>query len=229
VITQRTFSLLGELAVNNDKAWFDRHRDAFDAAAVRPLIAILEDASTALASTELPLRGGAATMFRQNRDLRFSKDKSPYKTQVSGLLTPAGGKSADQGVAYLQIDEQGGHMSAGYYNLKPEVLTRIRNRIVDQPHELRHVLDRLAAADLDLTREMSLAGMPRGYARYADDWFSPYLKLRVFLVRTKLPIGVWTDGTLVRRFVQHTLACSSLIRFGQVRQTGRRRAVAELP
>jgi uncharacterized protein (TIGR02453 family) len=213
--TPQTFALLAELAANNNKAWFDAHRNDFEEAVVRPVISVLEDASIALAATDMPLIGGVKTMFRLNRDLRFSTDKSPYKNQVSGLLTPDGEKSPDEGVAYLQFDENGGHMSAGYYNLKPEVLTRIRNKIVDQPTEFRKVLDRLGANNLDLTREMSLIGTPRDYARHKAEWFAEYLKFRVFLVRTKLPTSVWTDGTLVKRFVDHTLACSTLIRFGQ--------------
>jgi uncharacterized protein (TIGR02453 family) len=215
MITNKTFSLFAELEANNNKPWFDAHRDEIQERAVQPLTAVLEGATIALSSSSMPMRGGRQTLFRINRDIRFAANKAPYKTQVSGLLTPNGSKSGDEGVAYLQLDERGGHMSGGYYNLSPDVLKRIRDKIVEHPDKFRAVLDELAHANLELTREMSLTGMPKGYSPYANEWFAEYVKFKVFLVRTRLSRGVWTRGTIVSDFADHTLKCAPLIRFGQ--------------
>jgi uncharacterized protein (TIGR02453 family) len=215
MISSKSFSLFAELEANNNKEWFNAHRDDIHQAAVLPLTTVLEQASKKLASTAMPLSGGSKTLFRINRDIRFSQNKAPYKTQVSGLLTPDGSKAADQGVAYLQLDQNGGHMSAGYYNLTPETLKRIRDRIVEHPAKFRAVLDELAEANLELTTEMSLIAMPKGYAQYANEWFAKYVKFKVFLVRTKLSKEVWANGKVVPAFVDQTLTCASLIRFGQ--------------
>jgi uncharacterized protein (TIGR02453 family) len=215
MLTSNTFPCFAELEANNNKTWFDAHRTEFETLAVRPLTAALEAATAALASTPMPLIGGKHTLFRINRDIRFSANKAPYKTQVSGLLTPDGSKLADEGVAYLQLDQHGGHMSAGYYNLTPDVLERIRSRIVATPEVFRAVLDDLSAAGMQLTDELALTGMPRAYARYASQWYAPYLKMRVYLVRTRLTRDAWMDGTVVPRLVDQTITCASLIRFGQ--------------
>jgi uncharacterized protein (TIGR02453 family) len=215
MISSKSFSLFVDLEANNNKPWFDAHREAIHQAAVIPLTSVLEQASEKLASTHLPMRGGRKTLFRINRDIRFSQNKAPYKTQVSGLLTPDGAKSADEGVAYLQLDHHGGHMSAGYYNLGPDVLKRIRERIVEHPDQFKAVLNDLGKAKLELTREMSLTGMPKGYSPYAGEWFAEYLKFKVFLVRTKLSREIWANGKIVPAFVNQTLKCASLIRFGQ--------------
>ena len=106
-------------------------------------------------------------------------------------------------------------MSAGYYNLTPDVLKRIRYRIVESPKEFRAVLKSLDKANLKLAREVTLTSMPRGYSEYADEWFAEYLKLKVFLVRTKLTKEPWVNGTIVKDFVEHTLQCAPLVRFGQ--------------
>jgi uncharacterized protein (TIGR02453 family) len=215
MISSKSFSLFAELEANNDKEWYGAHREDIHQAAVLPLIMVLEQASEKLRPTSMPMSGGAATLFRINRDIRFSQNKAPYKTQVSGLLTPDGTKSADQGVAYLQLDKHGGHMSAGYYNLAPETLKRIRDKIVEQPAKFRAVLDALARANLELTTEMSLTAMPKGYSQYANEWFAKYVKFKVFLVRTKLSKEVWANGKIVQDFVEQTLTCAPLIRFGQ--------------
>ncbi len=215
MIFKKSFALFAELEANNNKAWFDKHRDEIHEYAVAPLTATLEAATAALASTKVPMIGGAATLFRINRDIRFAKNKAPYKTSVSGLMTPDGTKCGDEGVVYLQLDERGGHMSAGYYNVEPLVLKRIRDKIVERPDKFRKVIKGLQKAGFDLVRESPLTGMPRGYSPYAIEWFSEYLKLKSFLVRTRLSKEIWINGTIVRHLIDHTIKCSSLIRFGQ--------------
>ena len=86
--TERSFGLLRELRENNETAWFHEHREQFRQYLLEPFEQLLEEASDRLAASDHPLRGGRRTMFRLNRDVRFSADKSPYTCQVSGLLTP---------------------------------------------------------------------------------------------------------------------------------------------
>lgn len=186
MIVHDTFRLLAELESNNNRPWFTAHRDEIQQKAVLPLTAVLEQATAGLASTDLPMSGGRQTLQRIYRDIRFAANKAPYKTSVSGLMTPDGSKSPYEGVAYLQIDARGGHMSAGYYNVKPPVLTRMRRRIVENPDAFRKVLDALGEHGLALTDEMALTGMPKGYAGHSHTWYAEFLKCRVFLVRTRL-------------------------------------------
>ncbi len=215
MISNKTFALFAELQANNNRSWYNAHREEIYQSATMPLTSVLEAATVALSSTKLPMIGSSGTLFRINRDIRFARNKAPYKTQVSGLLTPDGTKLADEGVAYIQLDQNGGHMSAGYYNLTPIVLKRIRDRIVESPKEFRAVLKDLEKQGLQLTRDMSLTSMPRGYSEFKDEWFAEYLKLKVFLVRTKLSKKPWMSGTITEDFVQHTLQCASLVHFGQ--------------
>jgi uncharacterized protein (DUF2461 family) len=86
---------------------------------------------------------------------------------------------------------------------------------VAHPDKFRAVLNELGKAKLKMTREMSLTGMPKGYSQYAGEWFAEYVKFKVFMVRTKLSKEVWANGQLVQAFVDQTLTCASLIRFGQ--------------
>lgn len=104
--TPKSFDLLERLESNNEKAWYNEHRKEIDTYIRKPfaLALALELATERLEDTEVPLAGGAKTMFRQNRDIRFSKDKSPYSTHVSGLLTPSGCKAEKDGVVYIHLD-----------------------------------------------------------------------------------------------------------------------------
>ncbi len=196
------FALLAELEENNTKAWFNAHRTRIRDEVQAPFAAILDAISAALSDSPLPLSGGQQTMFRMNRDIRFSADKRPYKAHVSGLLTPSGTKAEGGGVLYLHLAPQGGFIASGFYKLSPKALAPIRDRIVAQPDTFGAMLDSLHHASLDLSRELTLKSMPQGYSAFADAWFADYLKLQAFITRTELDRSAWRDGAVVARAAQ---------------------------
>ncbi len=211
--TLESFELLEGLVVNNEKAWYDEHRDRFEACLRKPFAQVLELATEQLAETAVPFVGGANTLFRQHRDIRFSKDKSPYSTHVSGLLTPSGTKAEKEGVVYIQLDGAGGMVACGYYQLKAAELSPIRDRILEKPADFSHVLKDLQTAGLALSDEDTLTAMPRGYQAYADHEHADYLKLKSFIVKVELGRGAWLDEDIVDCIVEYAKNCASLLEF----------------
>ncbi len=214
--TPKTFELLEGLATNNEKAWYDEHRDEFDAYVRQPFAMMLELATDILAGTATPLAGGSKTMFRQNRDVRFSKDKSPYSTHVSGVLTPSGTKAEQEGLVYVQLEASGGLIACGYYKLSPAALGPIRDKIIDAPDEFAQVLRDLASAGLSLSEEDKLTKMPRGYDTHGDHEYAEYLKLKSFVTMVHLSREAWLDGDIVDRIVGYAKSCASLLEFGRI-------------
>lgn len=210
----KTFELLEGLAANNEKAWYDEHRDEFDTYVRQPFAVMLEMATDRLAGTPMPLAGGSRTMFRQNRDVRFSKDKSPYSTHVSGVLTPSGTKAEKEGLVYVQLEATGGIIACGYYKLSPDALGPIRDTIVDEPKKFAKVLKNLEAAGLSLSNEDKLTKMPRGYDAYSEHEYADYLKLKNFVTMVHLGRGAWLDGDIVDCIVDYAKSCASLLEFG---------------
>jgi uncharacterized protein (TIGR02453 family) len=113
--TPRSFELLEELDQNNTKEWFAQHRDEFQMQVREPFAAVLEDLTERLSGTDIALKGGADTMFRQARDVRFSPDKRPYSVTVSGLLTPTGTKNEGGRLAYVELTADGGRIGGGMH------------------------------------------------------------------------------------------------------------------
>lgn len=214
MLSKRSFTLLSELAADNSKRWFDAHRDAVRVELQEPFVAVLEAVTQRLAGSSMPLIGSKQTVFRMNRDTRFSKDKSPYKTTLGGLLTPSGRKATADGLTYLHLDAYGGFVASGYYQLSPQELAPLRDTIVAHPQELQHTLDMLAKSKLEPAREGSLTAMPRGYAEHKGAWFADYLKLQSFIVQRKLTKKSWLCGTVIDETADFTLAAASLIEFG---------------
>jgi len=213
--TQKSFDLLEGLAANNEKAWYDDHRDDFEAYLRQPFAQVLELATERLEETDLPLAGSAKTMFRQNRDIRFSKDKSPYSTYVSGLLTPSGTKAEKEGVVYIQLDSSGGMIACGFYQLKAAELAPIRDQIIEKPEAFADVLKDLENANLSLSQEDSLTAMPRGYEAHDEHEHVDYLKLKSLIVSTQLPKSAWLCADVVDRIVEYAKNCTSLLEFGR--------------
>lgn len=100
------------LAAHNDRDWFTANRAVYDDR-LKPTLAVLIAAlNEALAARGLPLAGDPKkSVFRIHRDVRFSKDKRPYKTHVSATLTRDGQKLSP-GLVYVHIEPEGGSRPA---------------------------------------------------------------------------------------------------------------------
>lgn len=87
-ISNAGFSLLAELTQNNNRDWYNEHKVDFKDKVIEPFAAILETISERLMALDMDFRGGPRTVFRMNRDVRFSKDKTPYKNQYLWHVDP---------------------------------------------------------------------------------------------------------------------------------------------
>jgi uncharacterized protein (TIGR02453 family) len=109
--------------------------------------------------------GNEKTMFRVSRDVRFSNDKSPYSTHVSGVLTPSGTKSEASPLIYLHMEAHGGFAVAGLYHPPTDRLDALRESILENSEEFSEILNSLAESGLVLThpkqRKTCLAHSPR--------------------------------------------------------------------
>src|SRR5690606_20420056 len=104
--TTEGLDFLRGLAANNDRDWFAENRAVYDDQLKPQLAALISATSEAMAARSVPLAGDPkASQFRLHRDTRFSKDKRPYKTHVSGTLT-RDGRRMSPGMAYIHIEPE---------------------------------------------------------------------------------------------------------------------------
>src|SRR5690349_11435038 len=96
---------LSDLAKHNDRSWFAPRKHVYETELLEPLQALVADASDALRKAKIPI-GAVPTrsIFRIYRDVRFSRDKSPYKTNLGAYLAPtSGGPHESPGGIYIHI------------------------------------------------------------------------------------------------------------------------------
>ncbi len=151
-ITAGAFEFYEELQDNNNREWWQEHRDRYQSLVKEPLASLL---------AELEPRFGPGKLFRPNRDIRFSEDKSPYKTAQGAVA------SVQEGVGYyLQISADGLLVGGGYHSHTPAQLDRYRNSVdaSGTGEALRQIVEAVAAAGFAVEGE-KLKTVPRGYAR----------------------------------------------------------------
>jgi uncharacterized protein (TIGR02453 family) len=137
------------LEADNSKAYFTAHRDRYDSSVRAPLHALL-----AAVEDEF----GPGKVFRPNRDVRFSKDKSPYKTHTAAIV------GAHRVGYYVDVSADGLVAGGGYHGMDRDQLARFRAAVDAQGpgEDLVRLLSEAEAAGLELFGE-TLKTAPRGY------------------------------------------------------------------
>ncbi len=180
------------LEADNSKAYFTSNRDFFQESIRSQMEALLDELTEKF--------GGEVKMFRQNRDIRFSRDKSPYKTNTYGIIHGAPG--AAQGL-YASISADGLVAGSGYHMMARDQLERYREAVADDRRgpELTKLVAKAQKAGLDLWGE-SLTSAPRGYPK--DHERIELLRRKSLTLGSRLKLGRGISRVDGLRFVTRT-------------------------
>jgi uncharacterized protein (TIGR02453 family) len=178
----RLADFLAELAENNRREWFEAHRPEYQALR-DDFTAFIGEVIERTADFDGRVRwkDPKDCLFRIYRDVRFSADKSPYKTTFSAYISEQNRRGAPPGY-YLEVDEKGTLLAAGGIWMPPtEPLARLRTYIAEHPERLQKVLRsrgfKKTFGDLQGDR---LKRPPRGYSE--DTPLIDYIKLKSYIV-----------------------------------------------
>lgn len=191
------FTFLRDLSVHQDKIWFRQHRHVYDGEVHAPMVALIAALVSAFAKADVPFAGDPErAIHRIYRDVRFSKDKSPYKTNFSAALSRDGVKGAP-GIFYVNFAPDDCFAACGFYHPESSTLDAIRSGIAAHPETFRRISADLAAAGLALSEEDVLKRNPRGYEHIEDPGIAAALRLKSFVT--------------ILRFSQRDAGCASLV------------------
>jgi uncharacterized protein (TIGR02453 family) len=169
------------LAFHQNREWFEENRATYEEQIKEPFGDLIEDLAAAFAKAGVPLKGDRkASLFRLNRDIRFAKDKSPYKTHVGAVLTRGGAKN-DKGLFYIHIAPDGCFVAAGFYYPEPDDLARLRRAIVRAPKDYEKALAALKKAKLELSDEDGLTRAPRGFETVTEPKIAVAIRRKSFI------------------------------------------------
>jgi len=219
--TADALRFLRGLKRHNQKTWFEAHRDEYERHVKQPMTELVEEMDVRMRRFAPEIVGEPKrSMFRIHRDVRFSADKSPYKTHAACWFFHAGGsgkvgREAHGGGAgfYFHLEPGASMVGGGCWMPPRPALVRIRGEIVADPRGLARVLaaPRLKRRFGALDEETMLKRVPRGYD--ADGPAAPLLRHTSFTVGRSVTDAEATGAGLPRALETDFLAMLPLVRW----------------
>jgi uncharacterized protein (TIGR02453 family) len=165
--TRSALQFWHELSAEMSREWFTANKPRYEAEWVAPMTALLDDAARRLAPVYRPRKLAAPKVLRIYRDVRFAKDKTPYKTHIGAVIMMAGKKVGEGGNAALYVhmgrDEE--FVGVGFYQFDPARLARWRKAVAGKPgEELQRLVDKLRKAGYEVGGHDDYKKVPRGFA-----------------------------------------------------------------
>ena len=168
------------LEADNSKTYWQANKATYDEKVLRPMQELL---------VALEPEFGAGKIFRPYRDVRFSADKTPYKTAIAATLERGG---------YIQLSANGLGCGSGRYHLEPDELARFRDAIVDDKtgQALQRIVDDLIKARIDVSAHNVLKTAPRGYPK--DHPRADLLRHKGLIGWQQWPVAAWLGTAKAR-------------------------------
>ena len=167
------------LAADNSKTYWTTHKQIYEAAVLRPMTELVE---------ELAPEFGEAKIFRPYRDIRFSRDKTPYKTHIGALV----------GRGYVQLSAQGLAAGNGMYGMAPDQLDRYRQAVASDRAggELEDAIAAIEKEGIGVSGRDVLKSAPRGYP--ADHPRIGLLRYKGIVAWKEWPVETWLETAAAR-------------------------------
>ena len=208
-----TLAFFRSLDDNQNKEWFAANKADYETFVRGPLQSLVTEVSARLEKAKLPLHGDPhRSLFRINRDVRFSKDKRPYNTHASAALTRDGEKQSP-GVLYIHIDPAGSFVATGFFRPEPAILHTLRMGLVADVSGWGKVERALDRAELVLSTDDTLVRVPKGFEE-ASPKLAATLKLKSWVVRRELTAAQLSKPKLVEDIVTLARDAKPLLDFG---------------
>ncbi len=183
-----------------------------------PMQRLVNELSNRFERKRIPVYGDLRrSIFRIYRDVRFSRNKLPYKTHFAAYLSPDGGRHTPGGL-YIHVTPKDPFLSLAFYDMHPKLLQRWRMTMAEDPKDFTKVIRALGRTKLKLIHpddeDDSLQRMPRGFMHMNDTPLAPYFRLRHFLIHDDLPVKMLNSRALVERSVRFVERCLPLLAYG---------------
>lgn len=210
-----TIKFLKDLGKNNNKPWFDAHRTAYDAAR-SDFASFIQKVIDQFSKSDPTIKQLTAKdcMFRINRDIRFSKDKTPYKKNFAASINK-GGKKSMLGGYYFHLEPGNTFVGGGVWQPMPEELKKLRQEIDYNLPDFKKIIGskkfKSVYGDVDRSEEFLLTRVPKGYE--TDNPAAEYLRLKSYIAMVEIKDSDLTSKDLVKKTVAAFAALQPLINF----------------
>ena len=210
----KALPFLKALGFHQNREWFHENRDIFEEHLNEPRGRLIDDLAVRLAEKKIPLTCNRKTStFRINRDVRFAKEKHPYNTHVSAVITRSGTKK-DQGLLYFHVSPDESFLAVGFYAMESDELRAFREAIVKRKDQFDAAVKPLTALGYAFDRENSLKRTPRGFEDITDPEIVDLLRLRHLTLSRRFAAERLEGTALLDDLVELAAAAQPFLSFG---------------
>jgi len=192
-----------DLAPNNNKDWFDANRKRYEESVKKPFATFVQQFIDFMASKDPKYKNLTASecIFRINRDIRFSKDKTPYKTFCSAVIAPNGRKSDSVHGIYFELSPEAVRVYGGVYEIDKDRLELVREGIAQDIRKFRSVIEKKDFVKLfgELRGDKNKV-LPAHLKESAA--LEPYIYNKQFYVMTEFPASLITSDKLLSTLIE---------------------------
>ncbi|RZK10665.1 MAG: DUF2461 domain-containing protein [Flavobacterium sp.] len=212
MLSNESLQFLEDLKANNNRDWFQENKKRYEIFKkdYHQLVSDFLDVMKPL-DPSLELLEVKNCTFRINRDIRFSKDKSPYKAHL-GVWMSAGAKGANRSGYYVHIEKGGSFIAGGFYSPEAEELKKVRKEIAFFYDDLEEILNdknfTKEFESLDRIESNSLKNAPKDYEK--DHPAIEHLKLKSYTASQKFDIKEVSQKDFVAKMSKKLIALKPL-------------------
>lgn len=215
MLQSSTLKFLKDLKKNNNKSWFDEHRKQYEAAKA-DFENFIQSVLDKHGKNDADLKELTAKKctFRINRDVRFSKDKSPYKTNFGASMDKGGKKSGLAGY-YFHLEPGKSFLGGGLWQPEPDKLKKVRQEIDYCFDEFKKIISskkfKIVYSELYTGEGVQLSKVPQGFEK--DNPAGDYLKFKSWLVLTDITDAELVSKDLLKTTVNAFSTLQPLVKF----------------
>lgn len=216
MLSVSTIKFLKDLKKNNNKPWFDINRKKYEEARA-DFAAFIQKVIDQHGKKDPSIKALVAKdcLFRINRDVRFAKDKSPYKSNFGASINKGGKKAENSAGYYFHLEPGGSFAGGGIWMPMPDELKKVRQEIDYNFSDFKKLIAakkfKAVYGDLSKNTEYTLSRVPKGYE--ADNPAAQYLKMKSFVAMVSLKDTDLASKDLVKKTVAAFEALQPLIGF----------------
>ncbi len=201
VINPETLTFLSALEINNNREWFNENKPLYLKAktnvedVVNEIILKISEFDKSIERLE-----AKNCIFRIYKDTRFSKDKTPYKTNIGASLVEKGPKTLNHAGYYIHLEPGKSFLAGGVYMTEPKNLKAIREKISSEGEDFLKILNKKSFRDQLELRGDRLVKVPQGFDK--ENPMGDYLKFKQFTVFHPLSNADVLDDNFVKNTVK---------------------------
>ncbi|WP_162841491.1 DUF2461 domain-containing protein [Salaquimonas pukyongi] len=211
---KQSLPFLKALGFYQDREWFRENRPVYMREVREPMGDLIETLAARFEKAGIPLAGDRKnSLYRVNRDVRFSKNKDPYVTHASAMLTRSGTKK-DNGFVYMHYSNERSFIACGFFGLEGEAMRAFREMIIREEKKFAGIVKKLEGYGYKLEDESSLKRNPRGFEDVSSEPLTTWIRLKNHTFMEELTPAIFQSPEVADRMFIMAKRAMPLLEFG---------------